>query len=110
MANPGKEFMGRVSALMKKHNVAIQRSESGNNRAQTFVEGSNRKLSEKLFSHQYVQEMISDDRPREWVKFLPSVLKSINSKELDQEKKVKEVAHKRPAGLDEKRLPPEVKV
>ena len=84
MANPGKEFMGRVSALMKKHNVAIQRSEAGNHRAQTFVERSNRKLSEKLFSHQYAQEMISDDQSREWVKRLPSVLKSINSKELDK--------------------------
>ena len=55
--------------------------------------------------------MISDDQSREWVKRLPSVLKSINSKELDKVIKIKEVAYKKPVGLDGKEIiPPEVKV
>ena len=51
MVDPGIEFMDSVTTLMKNHNVTIQRSEAGNHRAQSFVERSNRILSEKLFSH-----------------------------------------------------------
>ena len=51
MVDPGKEFMGRVIALMKNHNVTIQRSEAGNHRARAFVLRANRTLSEKIFLH-----------------------------------------------------------
>ena len=73
--DPGKEFMGRVTSLMKRHNVIIQRSEAGNHRAQAFVERANRTLSERLFSFQYGKEIRSDDneRSREWVERLPAV-------------------------------------
>ena len=79
--DPGKEFMGHVTSLMKRHNVIIQRSEAGNHRAQAFVERANRTLSERLFSFQYGKEMSSDDneRSREWVERLPAVLKSMNN-------------------------------
>ena len=60
MVDPGKEFMGNVTKLMEKHEVIIQRSSAGNHRAQAFVERANRTIGEKLFSHQYAQEMISD--------------------------------------------------
>ena len=35
--DPGTEFMGDVTKIMKKHNGTIQRSEAGNHRAQAFV-------------------------------------------------------------------------
>ena len=78
--DPGKEFMGHVTSLMKRH-VIIQRSEAGNHRAQAFVERANRTLSERLFSFQYGKEMSSDDneQSREWVERLPAVLKSMNN-------------------------------
>jgi len=66
--DPGREFMGDVTSLFEKHKVTIQRSEAGNHRAQAFVERTNRTLAEKLFSHQYAQEMILSDRSRIWVK------------------------------------------
>ena len=122
MVDPGKEFMGEVSKLMNYHNVKIQRSEAGNHRAQAFVENANRILGERLFSHQYAQEMISDDRSRVWVKRLPAILKTLNNKlmritgkEPDEAIKMKEVDikpknYKRVVGLDEVRLPTEVKV
>ena len=122
MVDPGKEFMGEVSKLMNYHNVKIQRSEAGNHRAQAFVERANRTLSEKLFSHQYAQEMISDDRSRVWVKRLPDIIKTLNNtptritgKEPDDAIKQKEVdietkRYHRVVGLDEVRLPPSVKV
>ena len=73
IVDPGREFMGDVTKLMNYHNVNIQRSEAGNHRAQAFVERANRTLSERLFSHQYAQEMISDERSRVWVKRLPDI-------------------------------------
>ena len=120
--DPGREFMGDVTKLMNYHNVKIQRSEAGNHRAQAFVERANRTLSERLFSHQYAQEMISDERSRVWVKRLPDILKTLNNtptiitgKEPDKAIKLKEVdiepkKYKRVVGLDEVRLPIEVSV
>ena len=122
MVDPGREFMGEVTKLMNYHNVKIQRSEAGNHRAQAFVERANRILGERLFSHQYAQEMISDERSRVWVKRLPYILKTLNNtptritgKEPDKAIKMKEVdinpkMYKRVVGLDEVRLPIEVKV
>ena len=122
IVDPGREFMGDVTKLMNYHNVKIQRSEAGNHRAQAFVERANRTLSEKLFSHQYAQEMVSDDRSRVWVKRLPDILKTLNNtptkitgKESDKAIKLKEVdietkRYHRVVGLDEDRLPPGVKV
>ena len=124
--DPGKEFMGHVTSLMKRHNVIIQRSEAGNHRAQAFVERANRTLSERLFSFQYGKEMSSDDneRSREWVERLPAVLKSMNNevtrltgKEPQEVLKSKQISinaakkkYNRPVGFDEVRLSPFAKV
>lgn len=122
IVDPGTEFMGEVTKIMKKKGVTIQRSEAGNHRAQAFVERANRTLAEKLFSHQYAQEMISDDRSRVWVKRLPDVLRNLNSqpiritgKEPAKAIRLKEIdidppKYKRVVGLDEVRLPPGVRV
>ena len=125
MVDPGKEFMGYVTRLMERHNVKIQRSEAGNHRAQAFVERANRTLGERLFSHQYAQEIkeqSSDERSRVWVKRLPAVIKALNceviritGKEPDKAIGLKEVDinhvnYKRPVGLKEKRLPSGVQV
>ena len=122
MVDPGKEFMGSVTRLMSSYNVKIQRSEAGNHRAQAFVERANRTLGERLFSHQYAQEMVSEGRSRVWVKRLPAVMKALNSevvritgKEPDKvisqrDVDIKQVNYKRPVGVKEKRLPPGVQV
>ena len=122
IVDPGTEFMGAVTKLMEKNNVKIQRSEAKNHRAQAIVERVNRTLAEKLYSHQYAQEMLMTDRSREWVKRLPDVLKSINNKAKKitgkaavdavklKEVSEKHVQYKRPVGIEEKRLPAGVKV
>ena len=122
IVDPGREFMGSVTTLMKQHGVSIQRSLAGNHRSQAFVERANKTLSERLFSHQYAQEMITDGRSREWVKRLPLVLKSMNSEPtrltgkepssaIELEKvMIKGGSYKRPVGLNETRLPPGVLV
>ena len=126
MVDPGKEFFGNVTTLMNKHKVKFQRSEAGNHRAQAFVERANRTLGEKIFTHQYSQEMAdaqeSKSRSREWVERLPAVLKVMNNevtrltgKEPTKVLKsadvsIKETNYGRPVGLDEVKLPPGVKV
>ena len=126
MVDPGKEFFGNVTTLMNKHKVNFQRSEAGNHRAQAFVERANRTLGEKIFSHQYSQEMADTEkggsRSREWVEGLPAVLKVMNNevsrltgKEPTKVLKsadvpINETNYGRPGGLDEVKLPPGVKV
>ena len=122
MVDPGREFMGNVSTLMEKHGVKIQRGQAGNHRSQAFVERANKTLSERLFSHQYAQEMVGDGRSREWVKRLPQVLKAMNSEPTRLIGKnpssaigmgqvsVKKEEYKRPVGMEEVRLPPGVLV
>ena len=87
-----------------------------------FTERANKTLSERLFSHQYAQEMVRDGRSREWVKRLPLVLKAMNSEPTRLIGKdpssalrlgqvdVKGGGYKRPVGLEEVRLPPGVLV
>ena len=53
---------------MSKKGVTVQRGEVGNHRAQGSVERLNKTLAERLFSHQYAQEITTDARYREWVK------------------------------------------
>ena len=83
MVDPGEEFFGNVTTLINKHKVNFQRSEAGNHRAQAFVERANRTLGEKIFTHQYAQEMAdaqkSKNRSGEWVERLPAVLKVMNN-------------------------------
>ena len=116
MVDPGKEFFGSVNTLMKKHSVKFQRSEAGNHRAQSFVERANRTLSERLFSHQYAQEMTTEGRSVEWVKRLPDVIKAMKNESTKiTGKEVTEIRYNKPnykrvVGLDEVRLPPGVKV
>ena len=122
VVDSGREFMGSVTKLMEKHKVRIQRGQAGNHRSQAFVERANKTLSERLFSHQYAQEMVTDGRSREWVKRLPLVLKAMNSEPtrligkepsgaIGMERvSVKGGSYKRPVGLDEVRLPPGVLV
>ena len=85
--DPGREFMGKVNEVMKKHNVSIRRGEAGQHRAQAIVERFNRTLAERLFGHQYAQEILLEARggknvrSTEWVSRLPNVIKALNNEE-----------------------------
>ena len=81
--DPGREFMGAVNKLMKSKNVQIRRGEKALHRSQAIVERFNGTLAEKLFGHQYAQEILlesrgSNARSREWVARLPDVINSLN--------------------------------
>ena len=81
--DPGKEFMGAVSQLLAKHGVAVRRGRVDVHRDQGIVERFNRTLAERLFGHQYAQEMLSsfrllEQRSSEWVARLPAVVAALN--------------------------------
>ena len=81
--DPGREFMGEVNKLMNSKNVKIRRGEKALHRSQAIVERFNRTLAEKLFGHQYAQEILLESRSknarsREWVARLPDVINSLN--------------------------------
>ena len=65
----GREFMGSVSQQLAKHGVKVRRGRVDIHRDQGVVEHWNRTLAERLFGHQYVQEMRlpSGQRSTEWV-------------------------------------------
>ena len=119
----GTEFMGDVNRLMDRLDVCIKRDEPKNHRTQAFAERANRTIAERLFSHQYVQEMLTDERSRVWERRLRRVVAAINRDPrrilanetpvdaVEKDKgKLRDVNYKRPVGVDEIRLPPGVKV
>jgi len=62
MVDPGTEFMGELTKILNKKDIKIQRGEAGNHKAQSIVDRANRTISEKLFTHQYAQEMLLEDK------------------------------------------------
>ena len=78
--DPGRGFMGAVSQLLAKHSVQVRRGWVDIHRDQGVMEGWNRTLAERLFVHQYAQEMHlpSGQRSTEWVAWLPSVVAALN--------------------------------
>jgi hypothetical protein len=126
--DPGREFMGSVSQLLAKHNVVVRRGapgEEGAHRGQSIVERFNRTLAERLFGHQYAQELADPStRSTEWVARLPAVVAALNrevtrmiGKKPVEAIKLKSVAQKpsatvpgRTVGLREQKLPSAVGV
>ena len=124
--DPGKEFMGAVSQLLAKHGVSVRRGRVDVHRDQGIVERFNRTLAERLFGHQYAQEMLQQLEPAlarscEWVARLPAVVAALNGEvtrligkrpsEAIRRKAVSArpaAPARRPVGFKEQKLPPGV--
>ena len=78
--DPGREFMGEVSRLLAGHGVSIRRGRVEIHRDQGIVERWNRTLAERLFGHQYAQELLMNpgEQSRDWVRRLPAVVAALN--------------------------------
>ena len=119
--DPRREFMGAVSQLLAKHKVEVRRGRVDVHRDQGIVERFNRTLAERLFGHQYAQEMRlpQGERSTEWVTRLPAVISALNGevtrltgKKPSEAIKARSVTQKpsstvpgRPVGLREQKLP-----
>ena len=120
--DPGREFMGAVSQLLAKHKTKVRRGRVDVHRDQGIVERWNRTLAERLFGHQYAQEMRlpEDQRSMEWVKRLPAVVSALEwrghkpnrekspwmrSRENRSTQKPSSTVPGRPVGLWEQKLP-----
>ena len=79
--DPGREFMGDVTTLLKKHNVTIRRGIKDAHRSQALVERFNKTLSERLFGYQYAVDLHEKGKSVEWVKRLPLVVNALNHEE-----------------------------
>jgi len=79
--DPGREFMGAVTKEMDKHQTFIRRGRVNIHRDQALVERFNRTLAERLFGHQYAEEMLLPEGKRStaWVKRLPEVVSALNN-------------------------------
>ena len=132
LVDPGKEFMGAVSQLLAKHGVSVRRGCVDVHRDQGIVERFNRTLAERLFGHQYAQEMLlaaqapataQAQRSSEWVTRLPDVVAALNGEvtrligkrpsEAIRRKAVSSrpaAPARRPVGFKEQKLPPGVGV
>ena len=80
-SDPGKEFMGEVTTLLKKHNVIISRGVKDAHRSQALVERFNKTLSERLFGYQYAVDLHKEGKSVEWVQRLPLVVNALNHEE-----------------------------
>ena len=85
--DPGKEFMGKVNEVMKKHNVIVRRGSVGEHRVASLAERLNRSLAERLFGYQLAKEILIEARTgkkirsKEWVNRLPKVIEALNNEE-----------------------------
>ena len=124
--------MGAVSQLLAKHGVSVRRGRVDVHRDQGIVERFNRTLAERLFGHQYAQEMLlAAQAPAtaqaqwssEWVARLPAVVAALNGEvtrligkrpsEAIRRKAVSArpaAPARRPVGFEEQKLPPGVGV
>ena len=86
--DPGREFMGAANQMLAKHGVQVRRGRVDVHRDQGIVERFNRTLAERLFGHQYAQEMLFEQRlpgghagkrSTEWVARLSAVIAALNN-------------------------------
>jgi hypothetical protein len=79
--DPGREFMGAVATLFKKHNTKIRLGNVNLHRDQGIVERFNRTLAERLFTYQYDVELRNESSKRSvaWVTRLPQVVSAMNN-------------------------------
>ena len=116
-----REFIGVVSQPLAKHEVSIRRGSVDIHHDQGIVECWSRTLAERLFGHQYAQEMRlpEGERSTEWVKHLSTVVASINGevtqwmdkkprdaiKDKRVHKRLLQWLQSRPVGLKEQKIP-----
>lgn len=75
----GTEFRGQFKAYMKDRNIVLRVAQPGRHRQQGVVERKNQQIGDALFKMMLVDEIKTGKESKKWMKYLPNVLKTINS-------------------------------
>ena len=65
------------------HNIMLSIGEPYRSRQQAYVERLNETIGEKIFKYQLRKEIDNNKISREWVKYLPTIIKELNEKRLN---------------------------
>ena len=76
----GSEFKGQFKAYFDNQDIPIRTSEPDRSRQQALVESRNGSIAKPLMRRMLAQELITNKPSREWVKYLPKVLKFLNER------------------------------
>lgn len=81
----GTEFNGLQKAL----GIGVRRALPQRHRQVAIVEAMNKKIGRAVFIAQYARELVRDTIDTNWVKDLPHIIKLLNKKQIEKNKKTK---------------------
>lgn len=67
----------------EKHNILLSISEPYRSRQQSYVERLNQTIGERIFKKQLEKEIETNKTSKEWVKYLPVIIKELNERRLN---------------------------
>jgi len=74
----GSEFKGQVKTYFDTREIAIRVAQPARHRQQAIVERKNQTIGEVLHQRMNAEELLTGQTSREWVQYLPRVIKAIN--------------------------------
>lgn len=85
----GSEFKGILSDYFKSKGISIRVAKVGRHRQQALVERKNQTIAKALFKRMAAEELLTEETSKDWVKYLPPLIKALNKK--TKKAKVKKV-------------------
>ena len=76
----GSEFKGEFKKYFENNGIKIKVANTGRKRSLALAESRNKSIGTILLKRMTAQELKTGEASREWVKFLPTVIKYLNSK------------------------------
>ena len=74
----GTEFKDKVKKYFEEQGINIRVSQTGRHRQQALIEARNLTLGKALMMRMSAEELITHEPSRDWVEFLPCVVKAMN--------------------------------
>ena len=74
----GSEFKGEVAAFCRNHDISLKRNRVGRHRQLGVVERKNQTIGKIIHQLIHKDELETNQKSSQWVKYLPLIIKSIN--------------------------------
>ena len=84
----GTEFKGINTDFFKNKNIYVKKSKPYRHRQLAVVERKNQMIATKLFKRMTEQELLTNHVSKEWVSYLPTVIKELNKTTKKNNKKI----------------------